>query len=118
MADSPEEIPTEEKPEKVNPPTLSFVGNETVRIELGEGTWVDVRKDIAFDKWSDIMSGVDPKNTAQNINLAMPLVKESVVDWSDKDVECTPQNIENLGTAIILHLMEKILPLYIPEKKS
>jgi hypothetical protein len=98
---------------------LSFISDELVKIDLAEDTWVKIRESLPFETFREIVSCLNSESSAaENLKVALPLLKASIVEWSDEDVPCTPENIEKLSSAVIMGLSGKILPIYSPEKKS
>jgi len=114
---------------------LNFVSDETVRIDLDEGTWVDVRKQLPFEQFRSLFLAPETVELGEKVKgkkaedmtasekaegsvIALPVVVAAVVGWSDASVPCTKKNIERLDPTVILLLAQKILPLYSPEKKS
>lgn len=105
---------------------LSFVSNETERIDLEEGTWIEIKKELPFEETKAIFAteeviasvGDEVKEKVAGVNILIPLLQKTIVAWSDKDVPCTPANIANLNPEVINHLAEIIMPKYLAEKKS
>ena len=98
---------------------LGFVSDEVVRIDLEEGTWVGVRKELAFDQFREVFSHLDEKaSEIENLKVALPLLELAIVNWSDPKVECTPGNIRKLNAMTIIELAKRIMPMYAPQKKS
>lgn len=94
-----------------------FVSEQTIRIELDNGDWVDVRESIAFLRFKEIAKMVNPEKPIENIEMVMPLLKEALVGWSF-DKEFSVENIEKLNFKTVQELSEPILKVYMPEKKS
>lgn len=100
-----------------------FAGKETKKIELAGGDWVEVKSSLPYASFIQIFANVDQKETVKNMEMGLPLLKASVVAWNLKDekgedVPCTPENIELLDSPTVLELLEPVMKLYMPEKKS
>lgn len=98
---------------------LSFVSEETTRIDLEEGTWVEIRKEMSYDEYMDAL-GEYQKDAPQSQNgkVAMRLLEKCIKSWSDTAHECTPENIRKLSLPVVLAITEKVMAALSPEKKS
>lgn len=105
---------------------LSFISNETERIDLEEGTWIEVRKELSFEETKAIFAteevigsiGDNVKEQIAGTTVIIPLLQKTIVAWSDEDVPCTPENIAKLHPKTIQHLAELVMPKLLAEKKS
>ena len=119
-------------------PKNRFVNSSTKRIELEDGNWIEVKEELTFEEYGEIMKNVDlslvnklegeaEKSTISNFDIGLPLLKAALVDWSFKDdegkkIECTLENISKLRPAAIMELLEPVSELiqldFKEEKKS
>ena len=100
---------------------LGFISDETVRIELEEGTWVDVRKGMSFETMAKIQGRIKKAQDSDEmdgvISATVDFLVASIVAWSDA-LEVTPENVRRLNYDAIQALSELIVAHYTPEKKS
>lgn len=98
---------------------LSFCSDKTVRINLEEGTWVDVKEELSYEEFTTIMGELNVDSDQSKIAKAgLELLCKSIVAWSDEEHPCNEENIRKLNTSVIIDLTQKVLGLYTPEKKS
>lgn len=101
-----------------------FVSNEVVTIELDGGDKVEAKKGLPYDDFRNLFVGVQgDSDLARGVAMALPLVEMALVGWDFKDdkgeaVPFSKEKIRELDFATISELSEKLLPLYMPEKKS
>lgn len=97
-------------------PKLSFVSNETKRIEL-DGGWVEVKTGLSFQRYMEIMKGFDANDASSAGDGMLRLLQESVVGWSSEQ-ECTKEAISNLSIETIVYLGDKLIKMFSPDKKK
>lgn len=100
---------------------LGFISDEVVRIDLEEGTWVEIRKDMSFETMAKIQGRIkraqDSDQADDVISATVDFLVESIMAWSDT-LEVTPENVRRLNYSSIQALSELIVAHYTPEKKS
>ena len=100
-------------------PKLSFISDELIRIELDEGTWVDIRREMSYEEYASILEGYkDDSDKSEKAKIGIRLLEKAVVAWSDPEHACVPENIGKLSIPVINILASKIMELYNTEKKS
>lgn len=96
-----------------------FVSEQTKKIELEGGDYVEVQSKMSWKEMQDIfLIGADGGAS----QTAIPMLKKVLKSWSfkddeDKNVECTPENIEMLDFETVQELIEKVMEIYTPKKK-
>lgn len=101
-------------------PVNCFVDDSVQKIELNDGLWVEVKSKMSYDTFKMIFKDA---NKEDNLEMAMPLLLETLKAWNftnskEEVVPCTKENIANLDVYLVLELINKIMPIYSPEKKS
>lgn len=97
-------------------PKLSFISNETHRIEF-DGGWVDVKTGITFRRYMELMKGFDADDPASAAISMLGLLKETITGWS-VETPCNEESIEQLSVETIVYLGEKVVKLFTPDKKK
>lgn len=98
---------------------LSFISDETERIELDEGTWVEVKKQISYEEYLSVLGDFkEESSNAEKAGVAIKLLQKVVVAWSEASVECTPENIKKLDIPTVNAIVGRVMEIYNPEKKS
>jgi len=102
-----------------------FVSQDIVKLDLGEGDFVNVRKELAYSQIELLLGSAKRAqgNEEESIKLGIPLLRAAIVSWEMKGedgqpVEYSPEKIEQLSIQTITELIEKLAPMYFPEKKS
>jgi len=63
-------------------PKLSFVSEEIFRIELEEGTWVDVHKELSYEEFMGVLEGsMEGASAAEKAKVGIRLLEKSKVAW-------------------------------------
>jgi len=100
---------------------LRFISDEVVRIDLEEGTWVEIRKDMPFEAMVKVQNKITKAQKAEDmdevVSATVDFLGQSIVSWSDA-LEVTPENIRRLNYESMEALSELIVAHYTPEKKS
>lgn len=102
-----------------------FVSQEIVKIDLGEGDFVNVRKELSYSQLEPMLGTAKraQNNDEESIKMAIPLLKAAIVSWEMKGpdgqpVEFSPEKITEFTIQTLTELVEKIVGMYFPEKKS
>lgn len=90
----------------------SFVTNDTVKLEVSKGQYVEVLASISHDDLQKAIKGGD-----------VGLLKFCIKSWNltnakGEPVDCTPENIERLNSKVVSPIANKCVSLYLPEKKT
>jgi hypothetical protein len=101
----------------------AFIKPETVRLQLAEGDWIDVKKHLTVREMSDLsgagLVGFKPATDAAPAyelsfsRLKTALIKAYVVGWSfeaedGKPQPVTPENIDALDPAVADEVIDAI----------
>lgn len=99
-----------------------FITNKLKRFELGNGEWIDVLEKIQYEFYREVLK-LTEFGKGDNTAAFMPVLEEVIKAWNFVDengviVACNKENIRKLDAVTIMELVNIILPLYTPEKKS
>lgn len=88
--------------------------NQTKRVDLGDGEWVDVRplsigalRTMRQRAASVVVPEGEEKDEAQGFELSKLALQECIVAWSD-DAPVTPDNIEKLPYTLMFKITAAI----------
>jgi hypothetical protein len=101
-----------------------FASKEIITIELDGGDKVEVRKGLPYEDFQSLFIGAEGKTDVEKgVSIALPLAELAVVGWDFKDdegaeVPFSKEKIRELDFDTITTLSAKLLPMYMPEKKS
>lgn len=95
-----------------------FQSDKTVRIELKDGDWIEVKETIGWQEFEPIQAEFKSKGPGAIINLLKLVLKAWSFTDGEKEVPCTPENIEKIEIRTIEEVSLPLMELYLPEKKS
>lgn len=114
-----------------------FINDSTKKVELEGGDWIKIKQELSFEEYQAIMKSADLSKMKElkdevddrtmdfsNFDIAIPLLKAALIDWSFMDVggnkmECTHENIDKLKPATILELLDPVAELiHIDDKEE
>lgn len=100
-----------------------IVSNQTEKLDLGNGEWVEYRTQVSFAELDPIIISFDSANSMANIKMAIPLLEIALVGWnllddSNEPIPFDKDKIKQLDTNTIIEVFPKIIQKYFPEKKS
>lgn len=68
-----------------------FVSTESVRLDLSDGDWIEIKKELSYGDMQSVASQTRGDFTASEINI----VAAYLLDWSFKDAHDKPVSIES-----------------------
>lgn len=113
----------------------SFLADNSVkRIPLGGVEWVDVKPELTYAEFTQVMKAAQIKDADDNSDLVnnmlvvLPFLKIVLVDWSftnddGSKIPCTHETIDRLRAPIITRILESVrlkdyLDFDVDQKKS
>lgn len=96
-----------------------FVSEQTIKIDLENGDWVEIQEKISWQQMQEIFVLGEAGNITAT---ALPMLKKVLRKWSftddeEKEMPCTEENIELLDFQTVQELVEKVMAQYTPAKK-
>lgn len=100
-----------------------FISKNSKKIELDNKEWVEVRENVSFLELQPLLEGINKEDDIKNIKLALPILELGLTNWNfkdsdDKEVEFSKDKIKDLDTSTIIELVQILIGLYFPQKKS
>jgi hypothetical protein len=68
-----------------------FVQAKTARLDLGDGHWIDIKRELSYGDMKDVASATRSDVTSGSLNL----VASYLVDWSLTDGEGQPVSVDS-----------------------
>lgn len=101
-----------------------FVSQGTKRFDLGNDEYIEYREKLSYKEMEPILAGLDAKNEAANIKMALPMLQVAITDWRLKGEEegttipFSKEIIESLDSQTILQIFSTIFTTYFPESQK
>lgn len=101
-----------------------LVSQQTKRLDLGNGEWIEVRENVSYADLEPIMEKVDMvNNPMSSVRMLVPLLKLVVTGWNILNADGQPEpfsseKVEQFDARTILELAPQVTALYFPQKKS
>lgn len=99
-----------------------FISEETRKIHLDDENYVEVKADLPFDTVANLTKKITGKES-DNIDIALPMLKEAVVGWNFKDengqdIPFSVEKVTKLKFAVVTDLVSKITAMYFTDPKK
>jgi hypothetical protein len=102
-----------------------FTSKEIIKIDLGEGESISIRKEIPYTDLETIVAGAAKAkgDESEALKLNLPLLKLAVVGWDLKDDAGVPvpfsvETLAELNVETIQTVLAKVAETYFPKKKA
>lgn len=104
-----------------------FVSNKTLKLELGDGNYIEYKDEISYQDYAQCMEGLDIKGgqfkPTEMIKMATPLMEKSIVGWNLKEDDGSPVTfdvklIDKFKMDLLMKVLTHLMDHYQSEKKS